>query len=320
MRILAGDIGGTNTRLALFDADGRLLCPLQKFPSKNYPNLSTIVAEFLSEEKVDVACFGIAGPIEGGLCRATNLPWIVDSRILQEENSIGSVHLINDLLANAYGITRLQEGDLLTLHAGDPEKGNKALISPGTGLGEAGMIFVDGAFHPFASEGGHVDFAPTNALQEELLHSLRSAFSHVSYQRVLSGPGLATIYRFLVEKKSMPPLEKVASSKNLPEEITQAAKEKSSPTCVEALQIFVSIYGSEAGNLALKFLSLSGMYLGGGIVPHIVDIIKEGAFMRAFCNKGRFHTLLEKIPVRIVLNDQAALLGALEYALQKHGL
>ncbi|MEM8628905.1 MAG: glucokinase [Chlamydiota bacterium] len=317
MQILAADIGGTNTRLALFEEHGRVLKRKKTFDSRAYKNLLTIVNEFLEGEQPDIASLGIAGPVEGSVCRATNLPWVVDSKELERSIPIGKVHLINDLLANAYGVEVLEKEDFAFLQKGIPEQGNRALISPGTGLGEAGIVLVNGAAHPFASEGGHADFAPTDPLQEELLAFLRKKFScHISYERVLSGPGLAHIYTFLVEEKGEKGEMSPAIAQKNPHEITKRATQKKCPCCVLALKIFLAIYGAEAGNLALKFLALSGIYLGGGIVPHIVPQLREGTFLEHFTNKGRFRRLLEKVPIKVVLNDQAALLGAFAYAVK----
>lgn len=318
MHILAGDIGGTNTRLALFDDQGRCYREMQKFPSKKFSTLLEIIQLFLQGQEIERACFGIAGPVEGRICRATNLPWIVDADQIEKHSSIEKVYLINDLLANAYGLNALKKEDFFTVNSGEKELGNQALISPGTGLGEAGMIYIDGEFYPFSSEGGHADFAPRGTLQEELLLYLKESYDHVSYERVLSGPGLANIYQFLVEKKGKKPLKKGVEEKKLPELITQSALDQSSEVALESIRIFLEIYGAEAGNVALKFLTLSGIYLGGGIIPHLVPLLKEGAFFKAFCNKGRFQGLLEKIPIYAVLNDQAALLGSLEYVLKHH--
>lgn len=321
MQILAGDIGGTNTRLALLEESGKVLQSRQTFSSKNYPDLKTIVEEFLGKIVPDIACFGIAGPVEGSICRATNLPWIVDSRALEKETKIQTVYLINDLVASAYGTQVLQEEDVLVLHSGAPQVGNQALISPGTGLGEAGMFWIKNHLHPFSSEGGHADFAPVGALQEELLLFLRRKFSgHISYERVLSGPGLKNIYLFLTEEKKQEAIPTSVERPDFPKYITKNALEGACPACIETLNLFLAIYGAEAGNLALKFLAVGGVYLGGGIVPHIAPLLKKDLFMRSFLEKGRFRSLLQNIPVKVVLNDQAALLGALEFAIIESGL
>lgn len=309
--ILAGDIGGTNVRLALFE--GRKKKREQKYKSASYPNLETIVQEFL-QEKVEKAAFGIAGPVKEGRCKATNLPWIVDSSHLAKECRIPHVSLLNDLEANAYGLRALSSEEFFVLNKGDSDvKGNGALISAGTGLGEAGLYWDGAALHPFACEGGHVDFAPRNDLEWELYKYLEKKFGHVSYERVLSGPGIENLYHFLIDVKQEKPLS--GNISDLPREISKRAVEKTSPLCEKVLRWFSSIYGAEAGNAALKFLAISGVYLGGGIAPNILPFLQEKTFMEAFTGKGRFQKLLAQIPVKIVRNEDTALLGALEYAL-----
>lgn len=304
---LAGDIGGTKTHLAFYDDSSDECIKEKKFPSKDYSDLSEIVKEFLSsDDKVDVACFGIAGPIKDGVCKATNLPWVIDAAKMSKNRGIAHVFLINDLEANAYGIKTLSDDELFVLNEGSPgAKGNQALISAGTGLGEVG-IFFDGSEHtPFASEGGHADFSPRNEEEVKLLYFLQKKFGHVSYERVLSGPGLGNIYEYLAQKEMSP------------KEITKHALNGTSPEAVKTLEWFVSFYGSECANSALKFMALGGVYLGGGIAPKILPEIKKGGFMKAFTSKGRFEALLSGIPVRIVLNENTALLGA-KYFAKKH--
>jgi glucokinase len=320
--ILAGDIGGTSTRLALFEK-GELVGEERKFPSRSHKSLEEIVMTFLQSEKVQVerACFGIAGPVRNGVCKATNLPWVVDAAQVAKAVGISSVHLLNDLEANAYGLAVLKPEELCLLNRGVQQKGNQALIAAGTGLGEAGL-FWDGNMHcPFACEGGHTDFAPRNAKEMELLVYLRKKFGHVSYERVVSGPGLHSLFQFLIE-----------TGKEVPSPAVTAEMEKQDPSrvisdwgskgkdaaCVHALDWFISLYGSEAGNLALKFLSLGGFYVGGGIAPHLIEQMKSGdAFVSAFADKGRFKELLLSMPIWVILNDNAALLGAAFYAEMK---
>lgn len=301
---LAGDIGGTKTHLALYDKEGALLRD-QKFVSKDYRDLDAIIEAF-NPQGVIKACFGIAGPIKHNRCIATNLPWVVDAKTIR----FPFVKLINDLEANAYGIFELEEHEFYSLNQGDPlAEGNKALISAGTGLGEAGIYFDEKKYHPFPCEGGHCDFAPRDDLEIEFLKYLLKKFGHASYERLLSGPGLLNIYNFLVEVKGM----KEDTEKN-PQLISDKALNKESETCVEALRFFVDLYGAEAGNTALKFLSLGGIYIGGGIAPKILPFLKDGTFMNSFTAKGRFQPLMEGIPVKVILNDNTALLGARHYA------
>jgi glucokinase len=322
MAYLVGDIGGTKTHLSIVIEDGGELVSVkdQKFPSQEYSNLRMIVKEFLksSEQEISKACFGIAGPVKKKKSQATNLPWLVDCEVLEKELCIEKVLLINDLEASAYGLNMLKKEELYLLNEGDPNaKGNRAMVSPGTGLGEAG-IFFDGKKHtPFACEGGHVDFAPTNEIEDELLKYLRKKFNHISYERILSGPGLYNLYQFVVETKKEeedPEVFMEIQSGNSPQLISEKGERGMSKACKRALDIFVSIYGSEAGNMALKMLALGGVFLGGGITPKILEGIKQGDFLSSFTKKGRFSELLNSIPVWVVLNDNTALLGSMYYA------
>lgn len=313
--ILAGDIGGTNTRLALFE-QGKIAGPEKKYPSRSYQGLEEIVREFLGGKKVSRACFGVAGPVREGVCKATNLPWVVDAAQMSRSLQIPSVHLLNDLEANAYGIKVLKPEELALLHEGKKQKGNQALISAGTGLGEAGLYWDGEKHHPFACEGGHSDFAPRNALEIELFVYLKKKYPHVSYERVVSGPGLYEIYRFLIEtgrEKTSSQVEAEMKKGDPAAVVSEWGRLNKDLGCVHALDWFISLYGAEAGNLALKFLALGGVYIGGGIAPHILEKMKRG-FATAFADKGRFKPLLETIPIWVVLNDNAALLGAASYA------
>lgn len=316
--ILAGDIGGTNTRLALFE-QGEMAGPEKKYPSRSYQGLEEIVREFLGGKKVSRACFGVAGPVREGVCKATNLPWVVDAAQMSRTLQIPSVHLLNDLEANAYGIKVLKPEELALLHEGKKQKGNQALISAGTGLGEAGLYWDGEKHHPFACEGGHSDFAPRNALEIELFVYLKKKYPHVSYERVVSGPGLYEIYRFLIEtgrEKTSSEVEAEMKKGDPAAVVSEWGRLNKDLGCIHALDWFISLYGAEAGNLALKFLALGGVYIGGGIAPHILEKMKRG-FSAAFADKGRFKPLLETIPIWVVLNDNAALLGAASYAAGK---
>ncbi len=313
--ILAGDIGGTHSRLAFFEQGA--LKEERIFGSPLYPNLEQIVREFLGTRRVDKACFGIAGPIRNGICKATNLPWVIDAAHLSQALGIRSVFLLNDLEANAWGLQSLSPDELYPLHRGAAQLGNQALIAAGTGLGEAGLIW-DGKVHrPFACEGGHADFAPRTEEEIELLRYLQKTFSHVSYERVISGPGLLAIFQFLVDtgRETASSALQAEIKKGDPSRIISAwGVQQKDRACARAVDWFISLYGAEAGNLALKFLSLGGLYIGGGIAPRLLERFKEGAFHAAFIEKGRFKDLLASIPVWIVLNDQAALKGAAFYA------
>jgi glucokinase len=317
--ILAGDIGGTNTRLAFFEGTPDRLQPvhIEIFPSPQFSGPAEIVRKFLSvhQQPVDGVCFGIPGAVVNERVETTNLPWVVDARQMAADLGLAKIHLINDLFANAHGIALLEESDFVVLNAGVPNTmGNRALISAGTGLGEAGL-YADGqgGYHPFPSEGGHVDFAPRNDLEMDLLRYLMGRFEHVSYERVLSGPGLHNIYQFLREtgRGEEPPwlAEQIAQG-DPSAAISKSALEGTSSICVQALDIFVSLYGAEAGNLALKVLATGGAYVGGGIAPKIIRKLSSTAFMKAFTAKGRIGSILKDIPVRVITNDKTALLGA----------
>lgn len=321
--ILAGDIGGTNTRMALFEGEPGhpVLLVLEVFSSKAHSGLEEVIAKFRAKynQPVDAAAFGIAGPVRNGRCETPNLPWIVDSRSVAQCLGLATADLLNDLEANAYGIAVLGEGDMACLSEGAPgAEGNQVLISAGTGLGEAGMIAMNGGYVPYASEGGHGDFAPRNELEIELLRYLMPRFEHVSCERVLSGPGLFNIYQFLRDTgRGEEPawLTEELKQRDPGQVVSGNALKGSSELCVHALDLFVSIYGAEAGNLALKGMATGGVYVGGGIAPRILAKLKEPTFLAAFHAKGRVSKVLEAIPVRVILNDKTALLGAGRVAL-----
>ena len=318
MLVLAGDIGGTSSRLAFFDStDGRLLPVVEKcFSSRSEGSLEAIVGHFIAEQGLvaERACFGIAGPVHQGRVRTPNLPWSVETDGLAKALGIPSVRLINDLEANAYGIDLLEPKDLLLLNRGIPDPtGTIAVVSAGTGLGEA-LAYWDGSAHrPLRSEGGHADFAPRNELEAELLLFLRAEHGRVSTERVVSGPGLRNIYRFLRDARHLPETPAVTEAMRQGDPsaaITRAALNGDCPLCDQTLDLFVSLYGAEAGNVALRTLATGGVYLGGGIAPKIIERLKGPGFMLAFTAKGRLSPLLENIPVRVILNERTALLGA----------
>ena len=316
--ILAGDIGGTSARLGLFDANGAgpRLAVEQTYASREHPGLDEIVTAFVAAHKAPIqhACFGIAGPVLHGRVEAPNLAWVVDARTLARELALPAVTLLNDLEANAYGIAALGPEDFVVLNAGTPQaKGNAAVISAGTGLGEAGLYWDGQRHHPFACEGGHADFAPRNALEAELLVFLGSTGERVSYERVLSGPGLHRIYEFLRDSgRGQEPaaLAEALRQSDPAAVISRNGLEGRYELCVQALELFASFYGAEAGNLALKMMATGGVYLGGGIAPKILAKLKGPAFLQAFTAKGRMRPLLEAMPVRVIMNEMTALLGA----------
>ena len=320
--ILAGDVGGTKVHLALYDfIDGKLRHTRDKqFPAKEYSGLEVIVKEFLGADKVSAACFGVPGPVRDGRLRLTNLPWTLDSRELAAGLVIDHVFLINDLEANGYGIAELSDGQIFTLSEGDASQiGNRALVAAGTGMGEGFLVWNGRSHVPYPSEGGHVDYAPRNEDEIDLLRFLKQKYNgRVSYERVVSGMGLTNIYEFLREVRGMEEpawlAERIAAVPDPNSVITELALTAKSEICEKALDMFVSAYGAEAGNLALKVLSVGGLYVGGGIAPRILEKLKDGTFMKAFTDKGRLSRLLVNMPVRVILESRAALLGAAAYA------
>lgn len=316
--ILAGDIGGTGSRFGLFEIRDDRPHPVAvaKYTSREHARLEDIVTKFLTAHPgmVTAACFGIAGPVLGGEVITPNLPWHIRASSLAQLLGVGTVSLINDLEANAYGAAALPDSDFESLQLGvtDP-RGNAGIISAGTGLGQAGFYFDGARLRPFASEGGHVDFAPQNDLEIELLRFLRTKFGHVSYERVLSGPGLVNLFEFLRAtgrgEESGEFTGEVSASV-----IAQAALAGSSSRAVAALDLFTQLYGAEAGNLALKMKATRGVLIGGGIAPKIIAKLREPQFLAAFLDKGRMRPMLETVSVRVILNDQCALLGAALFA------
>jgi glucokinase len=319
--ILAGDVGGTKAHLALFDfSGGKLLHKRDKvFRPHEYSGLEEIVREFMAGDKASAACFGVPGPVRDGRLRLTNLPWTLDSRELASHLAIDHVFLINDLEANGYGIAELESSQIYTLSEGDASQmGNRALIAAGTGLGQCFLAWLGRQHRPFPSEGGHCDFAPRNEDEIDLLRFLRQKYNgRISFERVVSGQGFMNIYEFLREVRGME--EPAWLAERLTKEdpnavITELAMQAKSEICWKTTDMFVSAFGAEAGNLALKILSVGGLYLGGGIAPRILEKLKDGTFMKAFTDKGRLSQLLVNTPVRIILDSRAALMGAAAYA------
>lgn len=314
--ILAGDIGGTKANLALFDKEVGLH-NFASFPTQKAPDLKTIIMTYMHNNHITSlthACLALPGPVENGICKTTNLPWSVERETLEKECNISNVFLLNDLEANAYATANLPAGSLALLTPGkEGKRGNRAVISPGTGLGEAGIIWDGQFYHPFACEGGHCDFAPRSELEVELYRFLSKRFDHVSYERVLSGPGLFNIYQFLHEERELEEpmwLKQMMQKEDPGRVITHHAFEGTSSLCAETLKLFVSLLGAEAGNCALKYLAFGGVFLGGGIPPKILPALKEGVFLDNFLKKGRLSNLLEKIPIWVILDEKAALKGA----------
>jgi glucokinase len=315
--ILAGDIGGTNARLAYFQPqNGHLrLISERVFPSREYSELGEIVSKFLEDSatRPEIACFGIAGPVRHGRVETSNLPWIIERSRLAKQIHLPATLLINDLEANAWGIGALSPQDLVSLNLVVPSAGNQAVIAPGTGLGEAGLFWNGGQHEVFACEGGHADFAPQGDLQIELLRFLASRYGHVSYERVLSGPGLVNVYEFLRGKKCGDEPAGLAAQLehgDAAAAISCAALNGTNPVAEQALDLWISVFGAEAGNLALKTMATGGIFLSGGISPKILPKLEGPLFMQSFLEKGRLRPLLEGIPVQVITNDKAGLLGA----------
>jgi len=316
--ILAGDIGGTHARLAFFDAtNGRLnLVNEATYASRDYPGLEEIVSTFVRQDSgpVDAACFGVAGPVREGRAQISNLPWAVETSRLARELKVRPTFLINDLEAVAWGIGALQPSDVVTLNLGATNAcGNRAVIAAGTGLGQAGLYWDGHQHQVFACEGGHTDFGPRSDLQIELLRNLAAKFGRVSYERVLSGPGLVNIYQFLRDTgRGEEPkwLTENMRTGDPAAAISKAALEAKSSLCEEALDIFVAIYGSETGNLALKFLATGGIFITGGIAPKILPKLRSRIFLDAFLDKGRMRPLVESMPVQAIVNEATGLWGA----------
>jgi len=325
--ILAGDIGGTKTNLALYKIeDGKpVMQNQQQFASRDFSAFSDVIVEFLqlhATPEIDAACFGIAGPVIDGRCRTTNLPWDISTNTLQERLDTEKVRLLNDLEATAYGMLYLEEEEFVDLNpTGRKINGNRAVIAAGTGLGEAFLYWDGEHYQPVGTEGGHCDFAPVTNQQDELLKWMRKRYpGHVSFERIISGPGIYTLYEFLHESGHAP---QSASMMQIPQGadrsamVSKCALKENDPLCMETLRLFSEIYGAEAGNLALKTLSLGGIYIGGGIAPKILPIMTNDHFLNGFATKGRFEDLLRGMQVRISLNTETALLGAIHFAVDK---
>ncbi len=323
MIVLAGDVGGTKTALALFEKDERGRLRLVRdgtLPSRESASLELAIEQFLAagpRPAIDAVCLGVAGPVVDGRCVATNLPWVIDERRLSQAIPAPRVKLLNDLEVAAHGVLALPTDDLRTLQAGVPRRGNLVLIAAGTGLGEALIIRDEDRRIVIASEGGHGDFAARGDLEEDLLRYLRKEFGRVSLERVLSGPGLFNVYRFLRDTgwaKESPAVAERMRTTDPPAVVTEMALSKADPLCDKALDTFVSAYGAEAGNLALKALAVGGVLVGGGIAPRIIERLATGGFVAAFRDKGRLAPLMESIPINVALNPRAPLLGAARVA------
>ena len=326
---LAGDVGATKTNLGVYEMSGDANSPLIEatLPSGSYESLAALVAAFLKKHDLapEHAVFGVAGPIVGSKATITNLSWIIEEESLRRELSLKSVRLLNDLESIAYGVPVLEEKDLYALNEGKRNPhGPIAVIAPGTGLGEAYITWDGTHYRAHASEGGHVDFGPTCEIEIELLSYLLDRFEHVSYERICSGVGLPNIYAFLKDREYYEEPHWFAGKLNQSDDqtavIITAALDAASPCerCHKTLELFLSILGAEAGNMALKLMSSGGVYLGGGIPPRIIPAFKNSPFMKSFARKGRLSHVLEHIPVNIILNPKVALMGAASFGLLLH--
>lgn len=323
--LLAGDVGGTKTSLAIYSPEEGPAAPHASatLHSADYPSLETLVQDFLQGTNltVDRASFGVAGPVVAGTAKITNLPWLMDERHLAAALHLSSVRLLNDLEAVAHAVPALKAGDLFTINEGQPvKKGPRAIVAPGTGLGEAFLVWSGRRYRICASEGGHADFAPVDELQRGLLAYLADQYDHVSFERVCSGRGLPNIYAYLKDSGyAQEPgwlTEELNSAPDPSPVIVKAALEHDCELCTATLDLFVSILGAQAGNMALTVLATGGVYLGGGIPPRIVSTLAGGRFMEAFLRKGRFGDLLRNVPVHVILNPGVALMGAARHGLE----
>jgi glucokinase len=318
--ILAGDVGGTKTSLALFrrEAQGLLRRRMATYRSSEHAGLDPILRDFLGDGAVvERACIGAAGPVEDGRCRLTNLDWEVDEASLRRTLGVRDAYLINDLQAMASSLPFLQESDRAMIQTGADSQGNMAVLAAGTGLGEGFLVGHGAGYLPLASEGGHVDFAPRDEREMRLHAFLRAKHGRVSVERVLSGPGLQEIYRFLREEEGMAEETGIAAEVAGTEPqraIVRHGLAGGPGACAEALRIFCSLYGAEAGNLVLQYLATGGVYLGGGIAPAILPALRRGEFLAAFLDKGRMRNLLSRVPVMVILDPAAPLLGAASFA------
>lgn len=318
-KLLAGDVGATKTILGIYAAEKGPQEPLAEatFSSSKYPGLAAMAGAFLTEAKLDVAdaCFGVAGPVINGRVSMLNLSWRIDQAELKKELKLRSVILINDVEAIAHGVPLLKPAELHCLNKGEEiQGGTRAVIAPGTGLGEAFLIWDGARYRAHASEGGQVNFAPSNVLEDGLLQHLRDQWGHVSYERVCSGIGIPYLYAYLKESGYAEEptwlAQQLAEADDQTALIVNAALEHKTQLCIGALDLFCSILGAEAGNLALKVMALGGVYLGGGIPPRIITFLEKDPFMEAFRRKGRLAELMTSIPVYTILDPKIALIGA----------
>jgi glucokinase len=317
MLILSGDIGGTKSRIALIEIEAERVQVHGEstFASADFTGIQEIIKRFMASAEVvpEAVGLGVAGPVREQCCEATNLPWLIDTHSLECSLGLPQLYLLNDLEATAWGIRALNRLDIFELNAGRPDpEGNLSVIAAGTGLGEAGICRHKGGFYPFASEGGHADFAPSNELELALLHFLAQRYGHVSWERVISGMGIPDILEFLCQHqdKEIPATLRQGLISGGGAALIAAADARECPLCAQTMELFVRLYAREAGNHALKIMATGGVYLAGGIAPKILPYLRTPSFLAAFFDKGRMQPLMRDMPVQVILNDSAALYGA----------
>ena len=316
--VLAGDIGATKTNLALLKISGDEFTIIHEahYISHQYNNMMELSDEFLKDLPFpDSICLGVAGPVLGGHVKLSNLHWEIDRDELSNHYKIRKINIINDLEANAYGLAMLTDADIVTIHEGSKTHlGNAAVIAPGTGLGEAGIFWDGNAFFPFATEGGHCDFAPRDEIDVELYKYLEKQFGHVSWERLICGPGIFNIYEFLREEKKMNEpgwLKEKMENNDAPEVISENILQ--CEICKEAMQLFIRYLAYESANLVLKMKATGGLFIGGGIAPKNISLLQGNLFYKSYCQSGRLNYLLEEVPIKVIMNPKTALLGAAWY-------
>jgi glucokinase len=318
MIVLAGDVGGTSTRLGLFSVENRDVKKLvfEKYPNKRFDNLSEIIKLFLEANDAHprAAAVGIAGPVFDGVCKATNLPWKIDVGPLSKAIGIGRTTIVNDFVAHAHGLDALHAKDIAVIQRGTYEgMENKALFGPGTGLGEAIVAHHGGDSIVVPSEGGHQDFAPQDSIQVDLFNYLRAKFGHVSNERILSGPGLMNVYEFMKKMKyakESPAIRKLMAAKGADKPAIIMHNASKDRLCKKTTDVFFSVLGAEAGNLAMQAMAFGGVYIIGGLVKSNIGVMKKSPFLKAFRNKGRFSKMMSRFPVYVVRNEQLGIVGA----------
>lgn len=318
MHVVAGDIGGTSARLALYEVSGQVprLLARRTYASRDHAGVEPVLSAFLAEAGIrpDAIALGVAGPVRDGTCRATNLPWVIAAESVAAATGIARVRLLNDLEAAAWGIDAVEDDHRVVLHAGRAGvRGNQSVVAAGTGFGEAGRVWSGDRYVPFASEGGHADFAPTDEIGYAYHRWMAQRHGHVSWDRVVSGPGLVSLHDFLRDRtggRAPGWLADDLASGDPAAAIARAGLERTDAVCDEALGRFVRLFGAEAGNHALKLMALGGVYITGGIAPKILPRMKEGAFVEAFLDKGRMRPVVADMPVTVILDGDTALKGA----------